>query len=137
MVKSPEKSHDVMFAHQIIGQLHKAGSDSISVGVTAGPLVVFVFGQPSPTAREEHTRRILEVMQSIPMQDRPACEISFMDAEMYETEFKDIIPAGHWARRDSWQQTHEIMSLGLRPKSTLILRPFPINGGSILFRPDA
>ncbi len=104
---------NLLHARALLEVLKTKGLEKISVDMGKGYADIFIFAEPAPDMRDRFVRTIIDVKDADGAEDSLSYVLYFMEEQMFGTQFKEIIPAGHWARRDSWQHSNEIMSLAI------------------------
>ncbi len=100
---------EISRARELQMKLKNAGLQKFSVGHDERYAFIMVFDEPSPETRAQKLSVISTVLSEDPSTRRAV--LYFIEPDRYGDAFQDIIPAGHWVRRDSWQNSNEIMSL--------------------------
>ena len=104
------KAH-VAQARALFKLLKNKGLDKFSVGVIHPAAYIQVFMEPTPATRKQTLEIVKAVLDERAEQDQTSIFLEFMEASSFHSEFKDIIPYGHWKTGRSWQDDHKIMSL--------------------------
>ncbi|MBK9336880.1 MAG: hypothetical protein IPM98_09950 [Lewinellaceae bacterium] len=91
-------------------RLQNAGLEKFSVGVVDKALIVQVFGEPSAAIRDGSAATIRRALNDRQDQFPERVFIEIMEPVAFHTEFRDIIPRGHWEIGTGWQRNNLILS---------------------------
>ncbi|MBK9338323.1 MAG: hypothetical protein IPM98_17985 [Lewinellaceae bacterium] len=91
-------------------RLQNAGLEKFSVGVVEKALIVQVFGEPSAAIRDGSAATIRRALNDRQDQFPERVFIEIMEPVAFHTEFRDIIPRGHWEIGTGWQRNNLILS---------------------------
>lgn len=106
---------EVVAARSWLDRLHGKGLEKTSVGVVDASLTVQVFGEPDAALLE----RALDIVQAATGKGAdPSPEVVFleiMEPTVFGTEYKGIIPRGHWEAGTGWQRKNLLLSQRIGP----------------------
>ncbi|MFN0174605.1 MAG: hypothetical protein ACKVU0_08170 [Saprospiraceae bacterium] len=121
----------VAAARELFKSLKGKGLDKYSVGVIDQTAYIQVFLEPTPIARKQTLEIVKAVLDARPEQPQSSIFLELMEASSYQSEFKDIIPYGHWKTGMAWQDDNKIMALdfewGKALKLSALMRHWKIN----------
>lgn len=103
-------------------RLKAAGLDNCSVGVLGQSLTVQVFDEPMAAQRTQALDNLRAALEKNPDQTPAAVLLEILEPAAYQTEYREVIPRGHWAAGTGWQRRNLILSLRLQPDS----KPAPV-----------
>ena len=121
----------VVAARELFKLLKDKGLEKFSVGVIDQAAYIQVFLEPTPVARKQTLEIVKAVLDSRPEQPQTSIFLELMEASSYQSEFKDIIPRGHWKTGMAWQEENKIMGLdfewGRALKLSELMRHWEVN----------
>ncbi len=121
----------VVAARELFKLLKDKGLEKFSVGVIDQAAYIQVFLEPTPVARKQTLEIVKAVLDARPEQPQTSIFLELMEASSYQSEFKDIIPRGHWKTGMAWQEENKIMGLdfewGRALKLSELMRHWEIN----------
>ncbi len=95
--------------------------EKFSVGVLDQAAYIQVYLDPTPAARKQTLEIVKAVLDARSEQPQTRIFLELMEEASYHSEFKDIIPHGHWKTGKIWQEEHKIMVLHFEWSNTLKL----------------
>lgn len=98
-------------ARELFKLLKNKGLDKFSVGVIDQAAYIQVFLEPTPAARKQTLEIVKAVLDARPEQPQTSIFLELMEEASHHSEFKEIIPQGHWNTGRSWQDENNIMAL--------------------------
>jgi hypothetical protein len=99
---------DARSLHKLLKNNHL---EKFSVGVIDQAAYIQVFLEPTPAARKQTLELVKAVLDARSEQPQTRIFLELMEEASYQSEFKDIIPQGHWKTGRIWQDEHKIMAL--------------------------
>jgi len=102
---------NVAQARALFQLLKNKGLDKFSVGVIHQAAYIQIFVEPTPATRKQTLEIVKAVLDARAEQPQTSIFIELMEPMGYQTQFKDIIPFGHWKTGMGWQDDHKIMAL--------------------------
>jgi len=114
-----ESKNNIARAREIFQQLNKNDSSKISIGVLEDAAYFLIYMDPEKSTREKYLQEILGMLEAENGHPQTNIFIEFMEDSAYHQKFKDIVPAGYWARIDSYHQLNKTVSLDFEWKQGL------------------
>lgn len=99
---------DARHLHKLLKNNHL---EKFSVGVIDQAAYIQVFLEPTPAARKQTLEIVKAVLDARSEQPQTRIFLELMEEASYQSEFKDIIPHGHWKTGRIWQDEYKIMAL--------------------------
>ena len=103
--------NNVKNARSLYKSLKNKHLEKFSVGVIDQAAYIQVFLEPNPAARKQTLEIVKAVLDARSEQPQTRIFLELMEEASYLSEFKDIIPHGHWKTGRIWQDEHKIMAL--------------------------
>jgi len=98
-------------ARMLFQALAEEGTSKVSVGVVDDAAYFLVYDEPTPDARKKYLTQIQSMLDRRSAADQTNIFIEFMEDSVYQQEFKDIVPAGYWARIDHYHEDNNTVSI--------------------------
>lgn len=102
---------NVVQAQALFKLLKNKGLDKFSVGVIEQAAYIQVFLEPTPVARKQTLELVKAVLDARSEQPQTSIFLECMEETSHYSQFKDIIPYGHWKTGRGWQDDNKIMAL--------------------------
>ncbi|MBL7795812.1 MAG: hypothetical protein JNJ90_04835 [Saprospiraceae bacterium] len=103
---------DVAAAREWFGRLQQAGLEKFSAGVVDESLTVQVFREPTAPERQQALDRVQVATAG---QAPGVVFVEMLEPAAFGTEYRNIIPRGHWETGTGWQRRNMILSLRIEP----------------------